>query len=205
VERPPTRSEHLTAAAQLGGRHPLTTALGRLETVRAALPVVAAAHVAGLLLWSWGSELGPPLVMGAVATELFLGCRLVLLVEERRAACLEVIAEATRPPELPAVARERERLTRIRHQDQLARSVARIRCRASTADAAASARVPVKASVIREVRPELEEVERLLRRRRLSARATAIVEQLLRRPCSPLYGDDADPLRRELGRVRYYA
>jgi hypothetical protein len=144
-------------------------------------------------------------VVGAVGAELLVACRLFILVEERKNACRELIAAGREDLALAAVARERARLAAPQHQEHLARSIARLVPLGRRPGLVTTARAPVDGRVIRQVAVELLELMWMLRMRHVSARAVALVEQLLSSPASPLYGDDAELLRRELGRVRYLA
>jgi hypothetical protein len=193
------------AAALLGDRHPLTTVLARLAANRAQLVMIAALHVAGLALWWANVPSGTGLVVAAVATEVVLGCRMLLLLDERASTCRDLIAEGREDLPLGAVARARTRLAAPKRQEQLARTllgVLPLECRWARQ---ATARAPVDARVTRQVAGELQQVSRLMRARPVSARCAALVEQLVSSPTSPLYGDDVDRLRRELGRVRFLA
>ena len=100
------------AAAVLGEGHPLVAVLGRIEMLGDQLVVGAAAHAAGLALWSLLREgpLGLAVVFGAVAFEVVLGCRLFLLDQRRRQECVTLIAAGRGDLPLDAVARERGRL-----------------------------------------------------------------------------------------------
>ena len=68
-----------------------------------------------------------------------------------------------------------------------------------------TARPIVYARVVNAVAAELDELVRVLRNGEVSCRSVAIVVELISSPMSPLYGTDADELRRALGRARYLA
>jgi hypothetical protein len=59
--------------------------------------------------------------------------------------------------------------------------------------------------MVSELAGQLDEIVDRLRAEQVAPRAVALVEQLISSPTSPLYGSDAEQLRRELGRVRYLA
>ena len=198
-------SESAVATALLGERHPLTVALTRCDSVLVHLCVLVLVHAAGLVLWWRSPEVGVPLVAGAVVAELGLSGWWLLLVQERRGACLGLIAAGEEALPLIALARERERLNSPRHQAELARSIARLITRASVSDFTRTARAPIHPRVLRESAAELDEIQRQMEAGDVSARAVALVEQLLSSPTSPLYGTDAGELKRQLGRVRYLA
>ena len=72
------------ASAILGDQHPLVIVLARLDATREQLLWVAAIHALSLALWVAGPA-GGPLVAAAIAAELVLGCRIVLLRIQLRA------------------------------------------------------------------------------------------------------------------------
>jgi hypothetical protein len=197
--------DRAVAATLLGDRHPLVVTLEQLEASRGQLALLAAVHAAGLALWWAAVPLGVALVVGAIGAEVLVGCRLFLLLEERRNGCRALIATGREDLPLAAIARERARLAAPQHQEQLAQAIARLMPLARRPGPAVTAHASVDVQVVRQVAVELLELMWMLRMRHVSARAVALVEQLLSSPGSPLYGDDADLLRRELGRVRYLA
>ena len=166
--------------------------------------VVAALHMLGLSLWWMQAPAGASLVMGSGALALVLGCRMMWLLASRREVCLELIATGHESLPLAAVVRERDRLANPKHQAHLARSIERL-ARPQTTGRQAAALAPVDAGVMRSLAGQLEELARHLREEHVAPRAVALAEQLISRPTSPLYGSQADLLRRELGRVRYFA
>jgi hypothetical protein len=183
----------------------LTVVLTRCDALMRRLWVVALVHIAGLVLWWGGPEVGAPLAAGALAAELGLGGWWLLLVQERRGACLGLIATGGVGPPLAALARERERLASPRHQAGLARSIERLITRVSASDFMPSARPPTDPRVVGDATRELAEIQRRLEAGDMAAPAVALVEQLISSPMSPLYGSDAGELKRELARVRYLA
>ncbi len=196
-------SEPAAAAALLGEAHPLTVALTRCDGLLYRLWVLALVHIAGLVLWLGTPEVGMPLVVGAVLAELGLGGWWLLLVQERRGACRDLIAAGGEALPLDALARERDRLRSPRHQAELARSIARLTTRVS--DSTRTARPPIDARVLSAAAPGLREIQRRMEAGEVSVRAVALVEQLISSPLSPLYGSDAGELTREIGRVQYLA
>ena len=192
--------QRAAATALLGHRHPLTIVLGRLETITTLLLVVAGVHALGLLLWGWGDSRGAALAIGALALEAVLGCRLVLMLETRRALCLELVAEGHE--RLP-LAVGRERLSDQRHQARLAQSVARLAHPDPLDGPPFTARPPIDRRIVSDIAGQLDEIVDRLRTQQVAPPAVALVEQLISSPTSPLYGSDAERLRRELGRVRY--
>ena len=165
--------------------------------------MVAGVHALGMVLWGWGDSHGAALAIGALALEAVLGCRLVLTLETRRALCLELIAEGHERLPLVAVESERERLSDRRHQARLAQSVARLAHPDPLDGPPFTARPPIDRRIVSEIAGQLDEIVDRLRTQQVAPPAVALVEQLISSPTSPLYGSDAERLRRELGRVRY--
>jgi hypothetical protein len=91
------------------------------------------------------------------------------------------------------------------HRAHLAQSIERLAHRPAPSGLQPAAFPPVDARVIRPLAGKLEELARQLREEHVAPRAVALAEQLISQPTSPLYGSDGDLLRRELGRVRYFA
>jgi hypothetical protein len=183
----------------------LTVAVTRCDAVRFRLWVVALMHIAGLVLWWETPEVGAPLVAGAAAAATGFGIRWLLLAQEKRGACLDLIAAGGETLPLAALQRERSRLASPRHQAHLARSLARLTRRESAADFVPTARPPTDARVLSDAAPGLRDIQRLMESGEVSVRAVALVERLISAPLSPLYGSEAGELKRELGRIRYLA
>ena len=157
------------------------------------------------MLWVAGLAGGAALVVGVIAAELVLGCRIVLLRLQLRGQCLELIVEGNEDLPVAAVAAERARLVAPRHQQQLARTLERIVCLEPVSSLLLTARPIVHARVVNALAPQLRELMHRLRQEQVSCRGVALVEELISSPGSPLYGTDPDELARELGRVRYFA
>jgi hypothetical protein len=200
----PPHSEPAAAAALLGERHPVTVAVARCDALLYRLWVLSLLHVAGLVLWLGTPEVGMPLVTGVLLAELGLGVWWLLLVQERRGACLDLIAAGGEALPLAALARERERLASPRHQAELARSIERLTARLSVPPTTRTARPPIDARVLRAAAPGLGELQRRMETGEVSVRAVALVEQLICSPLSPLYGRDAGELAREIGRAQFF-
>ena len=168
------------------------------------MAVVAALHILGLSLWWMQAPAGASLVMGSAALALVLGCRMMWLLASRREVCLELIATGHESLPLAEVVRERDRLARSAAPGA-PRTIHRARRAPQTTGREAAAIPPVDGRVRRSLAEQLEELARRLREEDVAPRAVALAEQLISRPTSPLYGSEADLLRRELGRVRYFA
>ena len=192
------------AVALLGHEHPLVGALGRLETIGAQLVGVAVAQVAGLVLWWREAPLGPGIAAGALGVALVLACWMLVALERRSDACLDLIAAGREDLPLAAVAHEPRRLARARHRRYLARAIEQLALGEPTGAQPIGARRMVDRRVVDPLRLQIEELARRLRcDQDLSVRGVALVEQLISAPRSALYGPDPDRLRRELGRARY--
>ena len=108
--------DRAVAASLLGDGHSLVMTLGQLEASRGHLGLVAGMHLAGLVLWCAAVPSGVALVVGAIAAEVLVGCRLFVLLEERKNACRLLVATGREELPLAAVARERTRLAAPQHQ-----------------------------------------------------------------------------------------
>jgi hypothetical protein len=167
------------------------------------LVVVAAAHAAGLALWSMHGPPGMAVVVGAVVFEVVLGCRLFLLEQSRRQECVSLIAAGRGDLPLTAVARERGRLASPRNRARLARTIEDLAQPQPFGAHPVNARPPLDARVVGPVRPQLQALAQQLARDAVSIRGVALLELLISSPLSALYGTEPELLKREVGRVRY--
>ena len=198
------RTDAVVAEACLGSRDPLAGVLRRSDTVLEQLVSVTAVQAAGLAFLSGELKVGLSLALAAVVVQLGLGCRLAALRARRRELCLELIMAGSQALPLACVDRERRRLLDPRTGERFATSIDEIVNTASRPLPLHPAVRPIfYVRVIRRVAPELDEVASLLRAGAPCVRGVAAVEWLLTSPASPLYGADVEPLRQELGRVRY--
>ena len=177
--------------------------LGAIEAVERQLVVVAAAHAAGLWLWWLQAVPGMAVAIGALAFGFVLGCWRFLLEQRRREECVALIAQGREALPLDAVARERRRLDSPRNRVRLARAVEELARPQPFGAHPVSARPPLDARVVGQLRPQLHELAQQLSYDDVSTRGVALVELLISSPMSALYGADAERLNRELGRVRY--
>ena len=192
------------AKALLGAGHPLVGLLRRSDTVLEQLVSVTAVQAAGLVFLSGELKFGLSLPLAALVVQVGLGCRLAALRARRRELCLELIMAGREALPLACVDRERRRLLDPVTGERLATSIDEIVNSASRPLPLHPAVRPIfYVRVIRRVAPELCEVASLLRGDAPRIRGVAAVEWLLTSPASPLYGADVEPLRQELGRVRY--
>jgi hypothetical protein len=197
------RTDVSAAEACLGARDPLVGVLRRSDTVRMQLVSVTAVQAACVFL-SGDLKFGLSLALAALVVQVGLGCRLAALRAHRRDLCLELIVAGRQALPLACVDRQRRRLLDPRTRERLARSIDEIANSASRPLPVHPAVRPIfYVLVIRRVAPELCQVALLLRGDAPCVRGVAAVEWLLTSPASPLYGVDVEPLREELGRVRY--
>jgi hypothetical protein len=188
----------------LGAGHPLVGLLRQSDTVYEQMVSVTAVQAAGLVFLSGDLGFGLSLALAAVVVQLGLGCRLAALRAGRRELCLELIVASRQALPLGCVDRERHRLLDPRTWERLAKSIDEVLNSASRPLPLHPAVRPIfYVRVIRRVAPELCQVASLLRGDAPCVRGVAAVEWLLTSPASPLYGVDVEPLREELGRVRY--
>jgi len=139
---------------------------------------------------------------GAVLVVLAIAAALAL--DDRRAGALALIARGDATPPLPAVRRERARLTRSSHVRALAHSLDAMRAEAQRPYRDRPIGRPLYTpAVIVAVDAELARVSIALRTSRPEPTAIARTELLLGSAFSPLYGTDLRPLRDELGRLLF--
>jgi hypothetical protein len=198
------RTDAGVAEACLGARDPLAGVLRRSDAVLEHLVSVTAVQAAGLVFLSGELKFGLALALAAVVVQLGLGCRLAALRARRRELCLELIVAGRQALPLACVDRQRRRLLDPRTCERLATSIDEIVNTATRQLPLHPAVRPIfYVRVIRRVAPELCQLASLLRSDAPCVRGVAAVEWLLTSPASPLYGVDVEPLRQELGRVRY--
>ena len=192
------------AEASLGGAHPLATALRRLVTAREQLTSVTAVQAGALVLWTGGWAVGAAVAISAAACQLALGCRIAALRATRHAASLQLIIECGSSLPLCCIDRVCRRLRDRRRRDQLARSIDELVDEAHRRYITPGAARPLAhRHVVRAAAPELRRVAALIRGDAPGLQGVALVEWILTSPATPLYGAEAEPLRRELGRARY--
>ena len=145
------------------------------------------------------------LALACAAAQTLLGLRIVYLAWRRRDICRQLISDGRADLPLPAVERELRRLDTARCQADLAEAVTRITDEASHPRSRPAFKPLIyHPAVVAAVAGELHEIARLLRSGNVDVRGVACVEWLLISGESPLYGIEADVLRDELGRVRYF-
>jgi hypothetical protein len=186
----------------LGADHPLAHTNARLHTLivqSGAVSTLAALAGVGWLADPDGPHLF--LLAASAFVQVLLAIGLVLTLEAQRDAVLSLIARGRGDLPLAAIARGRRRLLRAEQRQRLARSLDELRC-----EAARPLPTPLplySPRVVRSVDVELAQIVHLLRSHHATAQGAALAQLLLSAPCSPLYGNDAEQLRRDLGRLTF--
>jgi hypothetical protein len=186
-----------TAESLLGAGHPLVAVLGSCHAAAQTLAAGAALQVAAVGLWVAGVAFGRALGVAAGLMQLVVAMRWATLRLERRDLCLDLLVEGRDHVPLRPLARERRRLLDPEHRRRLARSLEAL-------GDPRSGRWPLcSRRLLAATKPQLREVAALLREDQANPRGIALVDRLLTRGESPLYGQDAALLRDELARARY--
>jgi hypothetical protein len=199
------------AEAVLGPAHPLVAVLRSTETASEQTVAIGGVLAADLIVVLEHAPLGLPLALplalalACVAAQIALGLRLAHLVWRRRAVCRQLIIDGGANLPLHAVEREVDRLGAARCRTTLAKAINRLTDEA-TYPRSRQVFEPMifHLAVVRAVVAELREIARLLQSGHVDVRGVACIESLLVSGESPLYGVQADVLRDELGRARYF-
>jgi hypothetical protein len=196
--------ERLAAERLLGARHPLVGLLRQSETAFERLGCVATVQAAGVVLLVVGHRFGLWLAIAGLVVQLGLGWWVAELRARRRDLCLELIVEGCPRLSLACIEREWRRLLDARGLERLARSLEEIvEAAAWPASRVLSSPPLFDVRVVRTLASDLRQIASLLRGDGPCVRGVAAVQLLLTSPVTPLYGRQVEPLRRELGRVRY--
>lgn len=193
-------------AALLGAGHPLARAYERFALVGRQALIVAVLGAAGLGALAEGVAWAPALVGGAVATLAALGLVAAGLYASRRIEARELIVAGGEHVALAVVERERRRLLSARTRLSLAASLAAMlheATRSPSGGARLLAPPLFEAAVVCAVADDARAIAALVRAELSEARGIALLETLMRRGGSPLYGGRVAPLRAELRRVRF--
>jgi len=194
----------MTAGELLGRTHPLTCASRRFES--AYLQLLSGLTVlAAIVLFAHGParrmELGV-----AGATSLVLGGLVVSSWSSRRRRALDLIIAGDEDLPLDELEPVRRRLCDPRGRARLAESLERcLRTAERWYEIAPPMRPVGNMRLLLPHADDVRDIARLLRAHTVPrARGVALCERLLTDGVtSPLFRDDADALRRELGRIRY--
>jgi hypothetical protein len=192
------------AGSVLGADHPLVRAQANLKVAIERCAVVSALLALGVFALMQDVPIAAPLAAAALAVLAMLLVQAAALVWERNECALKLIADGKGDVSLVPVERVKERLLRPGYGARLARSVDEIR---QEVERPVMVFHPIRpmysVRVIRSAGPDLEEVARLLRTT-TDPRALARAELLITDGRSPLYRDDAEVLRQELGCIRFF-
>jgi hypothetical protein len=205
------RSTGLTAA----DKHSAESVLGRDHRLARAVSyqhtLALQSAVAGLAVLAGGAGLVLDLgvatlvvVAGAVVAVLFvLAWALTRRVTRERAQ--DLIAAGDDSVVVSVLARERRRLTSRKERERLARSLEGLyRDALRWHEILPRFRPPHGVVQLRHTGPELEGLTRALRRDRVRVQGVALTARFLSNGYeSPLYGNELEPLREELNRIRY--
>ena len=186
----------------LGADHPLAQANALLHALIVQSGAVSTFAALSGVAWLADPDGPHPFLLAASAlAQVLLAIALVLTVEAKRDAILSLIAGGRGDLPLEAIARGRRRLLRAEQRQRLARSLDELRCEA--ARPLSTPRSLCSPRVVRSVDVELAQIAHLLRSQPGTAQGAALAQLLLSAPSSPLYGDDAEQLRRDLGRLTF--
>jgi hypothetical protein len=194
----------MTARELLGSSHPLTRAARRVETACAQL-LCGLAILAGIVVFAHGAARDVEIAASAAACAL-LGIAAAGAWWGRRERALELIIAGDEGLPLSELEPLRRRLRDGRRRARLAASLERCLRAAEEWDRTLPRLRPVaNVRLLLEHESIVREIASLLRSEAVAcARGVALCEWLLSDGvASPLYCDDGDALRRELGRIRF--
>jgi hypothetical protein len=192
------------AGALLGLGHPLVGLLSACHTTADEIAVVAALQVAGVVLLWASAPHALALTVAAAAVQLALDVRFGMLTLYRRELCRDLVIDGRGRLPLAALQRELRRLRDPRLQARLARSVEELAHTIDHRRHELGLGPPFyRSHVLAAVEPELRDVARSLHADGAGVRGVALLDRLISSGTSPLYGARVEPLRDELGRIRY--
>jgi hypothetical protein len=192
-------------AAVLGPAHPLTRAMQAGHGVARRALVVAMTRAAAITASVSGIAWAPAVALAAAVVLAGLGAVALRFRLHANQAARDLIAGGREALPLAPVQRERRRLLGARNRTALATSLERLSAQATTSPSRFAPNPPAlfDVRVARQVADELRSIAAALRAGPASARGIALVEHLASWGGSSLYGHDVEPLRDDLGRVRY--
>jgi hypothetical protein len=198
------RAECIRTQECLGVGHPLVDALWASRTALGQVLAVVAVQMVAAASALDGDARGVSIFVAASMVAAWLGVRLLVLAETRRAACLDLIVEGCSPSTIPAVECQWRRLADPRRRAVLARSIeGLLETAGRPSGSLAGTRPCFSVRVIRTVAPELRELTSLVRADDAAVRGVGLLERLMTCGTSPVYGHEVAPLRAELARARY--
>ena len=187
----------------LGDDHPLVRVCDGLSALLRQSLVVTALGVLGVIGLGDGLPGALAFTTAVAAVELALGLGVAVLVQRKRALALSLIVDGREDVPVAAVRRERSRLRDPAHREGLARWIESICAEAHNPSWRPPYARPIfSLQVIATCEAPLAELARALRSDRPGVRGVLRAQRLLERGASPLYGHDADVLRRELRVIR---
>jgi hypothetical protein len=191
-------------SAVLGSDHPLARASDALDSVVRQSLAVAAVLVGSIINLIAGRTWAATLAASAAIVLAGLTAIATACKQTQRDRALALILEGRENLPVVAVQRQRRRLLDPRTRTTLARNLTEMIDEASPRHGLLACRIcPMfDRAVIRAVADDLCAVIRLLHSDQAPVRSVALVEHLLASAFSPLYGNQAEPLRHELRRIR---
>jgi hypothetical protein len=200
-----TAADKHAAESVLGREHRLTRAVSYQHTLALQSTVAGLAALsggAGLLLHLGVATL--LVVVGTVVAMLFVVAWAVTRRVTRERA-QDLIAAGDDSVVVSVLARERRRLTSRKERERLASSLeALYRDALRWYEILPRFRPPHGVLQLRHTGPEVEGLTQALRRDRVRVQGVALTARFLSNGyASPLYGNELEPLREELNRIRY--
>jgi hypothetical protein len=186
----------------LGDDHPLVRDLERLAVARDQLSVVAAVWTGSLAALLEGSSAAVPLVAAAAVTGLVLVCRVAVLLDSRRTHVLDLISQGRADLPIPVVEHMCVRLHHARRRRQVRSIEALLRAEPERCDLVTSPWRFMRGEVIAPIRQKLIEIGALLREDGAALEGIATMERLLVDGTSSWHGHDPRRLGEDLRRVR---
>lgn len=195
--------EDASARAFLGDDHPLVRVSDWLCALRKQSLAVAALGMLSLVALVEGE----PAALVALAADAAVGATLAVavcaLAWRARWHALTLIDQGQECLPIAAVRRERQRLLDPRHREELAAWLETVCDEARHPAAMPAFPHPLfRPRVIAAVQPQLAATATALRADNPGVRGVLGTQRLLEQGASPLYGHDADLLRRELQRIQ---
>jgi hypothetical protein len=164
----------------------------------------AALQVAGVVLLWASAPFALALTVAAAAVQLALDVRFGMLTLYRRELCRDLVIDGRGRLPLAALQRELRRLRDPRLQARLARSVEELAHTTDHCHHELGLGPPFyRSHVLAAVEPQLRDLARSLRADGAGVRGVAMLDRLITSGTSSLYGARVEPLRDELGRIRY--
>lgn len=193
----------LPARAFLGDDHPLARACEWRSALLKQSLVIAALGTVSAIALAEGVPGALAVLAAVVAVGVAIAVTAAALRQRSRAYARDLIAAGGEDLPIAAVRRERCRLRDPGYRSELARWLEAIGEEAEHRVARPPyARPLFSVRVIATVQPRLAEIAIALRGVDPGVRGVLGAQRLLERGASPLYGDDADALRRELQLIR---